>query len=116
MFDELVVVPIGFLHEHMEVVFDLDVEVYELCEELNLTMVRAETPGLHPRFVQMIRELILERTSPGSPRLALGPMVRRPMGRRRWSAGKAAAEEPEWRRTSGPDRSPFDASPCSTAP
>ncbi len=40
---------------------------------VGLTMVRAETPGLHPRFVQMIRELILERTNPGSPRLALGP-------------------------------------------
>jgi ferrochelatase len=70
---EVVIMPIGFLHEHVEVVFDLDVEVYELCEELNLRMVRAETPGLHPRFVQMVRELILERTSPGSPRLALGP-------------------------------------------
>jgi ferrochelatase len=70
---EVVIVPIGFLHDHMEVVFDLDVEVNELCETLQLTMVRAETPGLHPRFVQMIRELILERTSPGSPRLALGP-------------------------------------------
>ena len=67
------IVPIGFLHEHIEVIFDLDVEIRELCEELNLTMVRAETPGLHPRFVQMIRELILERTNPGSPRLALGP-------------------------------------------
>ena len=70
---ELVIAPIGFLHEHIEVIFDLDVEVYELCEALNLTMVRAETPGLHPRFVEMIRELILERTNPGSPRLALGP-------------------------------------------
>jgi ferrochelatase len=70
---EIVIVPIGFLHEHMEVVFDLDIEIYGLCEELNLTMVRAETPGLHPRFVQMVRELILERTSPGTPRLAVGP-------------------------------------------
>ena len=70
---ELVICPIGFLHDHMEVVFDLDVEIHELCEALNLTMIRAQTPGLHPRFVQMIRELILERTNPGSPRLALGP-------------------------------------------
>jgi ferrochelatase len=69
----VLIVPIGFLHDHMEVVFDLDVEMQELCEALNLTMVRAETPGLHPRFVQMIRELIVERTNPGSPRLALGP-------------------------------------------
>jgi ferrochelatase len=70
---EVVIVPIGFLHDHMEVIFDLDVELFELCEELKLTMVRAETPGLHSRFVQMIRELIIERTNPGSPRLALGP-------------------------------------------
>ncbi len=70
---DVLIVPIGFLHEHIEVIFDLDIEVYGLCEALNLAMVRAETPGLHPRFVAMIRELILERTSPGSPRLALGP-------------------------------------------
>ena len=70
---ELLIVPIGFLHEHIEVIFDLDVELHALCGKLNLTMVRADTPGLHPRFVRMIRELILERTSPGSPRLALGP-------------------------------------------
>jgi protoporphyrin/coproporphyrin ferrochelatase len=70
---EVVVSPIGFLNEHMEVIFDLDVEIRELCENLKLTMVRAETPARHPRFVQMIRELIIERTKPGSPRLALGP-------------------------------------------
>jgi protoporphyrin/coproporphyrin ferrochelatase len=69
---EVVISPIGFLNDHMEVVFDLDVELHELCEELNVTMVRAETPGSHPRFIEMIRELILERTSPGIPRLALG--------------------------------------------
>ena len=69
---ELAIVPLGFLQEHIEVIFDLDVEVQSLCDELKLTMIRAETPGLHPRFVQMIRELILERTNPCSPRLALG--------------------------------------------
>ncbi len=71
-FRGVVIVPIGFLHDHMEVVFDLDVEVRELCEELGLTMVRAATPGLHPRFIEMLRELILERTCPGTVRLALG--------------------------------------------
>jgi ferrochelatase len=69
---DVIVVPIGFLHDHMEVVFDLDVEVSEFCEELGLTMMRASTPGLHPRFVTMIRELILERTCPGTERPALG--------------------------------------------
>ena len=70
---EVIIVPIGFLYDHMEVVFDLDVEIRELCEELELTMVRAATPGLHSRFVRMVRELILERTAPGTERLALGP-------------------------------------------
>jgi ferrochelatase len=70
---DVVIVPIGFLHDHMEVVFDLDVEVREVCDELELTMVRASTPGLHPRFIRMIRELVLERTCPGTERLALGP-------------------------------------------
>jgi protoporphyrin/coproporphyrin ferrochelatase len=70
---EVVISPIGFLNDHMEVIFDLDVEIAELCEELHLTMIRAETPGSHPRFIEMIRELIAERVNPGSPRLALGP-------------------------------------------
>ena len=42
---EVLIVPIGFLHDHMEVIFDLDVEIQELCDALNLTMVRSETPG-----------------------------------------------------------------------
>ena len=90
---EVVIVPIGFLHEHMEVVFDLDIEICEICEKLNLTMVRAQTPGLHPRFVQMVRELILdELTSPAAVlRCHWGRTVHRPMDRRRWSAGKGAA-------------------------
>ena len=88
---DIVIMPIGFLHDHMEVVFDLDVGVRELCEELGLTMVRAATPGLHPRFVQMIRELILERTSPGTERLALG---RRPSARRPLAAGMPAGVLP----------------------
>jgi ferrochelatase len=78
---DLIIVPIGFLHDHMEVIFDLDVEVRDLCEELGLTMVRAATPGLHPRFIRMIRELILERTCPGTERFALGPDGPPPDGR-----------------------------------
>lgn len=69
---DVVIVPIGFLAEHMEVVYDLDVEVRELCEALGINMVRAEVVGCHPRFVRMIRELISERIDPACPRLALG--------------------------------------------
>jgi ferrochelatase len=70
---DLVLAPIGFLCEHMEVVYDLDVAAGELCDELGLAMVRAGLVGNHPRFVAMIRELILERIPPHPPRLALGP-------------------------------------------
>ena len=68
----VVVVPIGFLSEHMEVVYDLDVEVAALCEELGIHFVRASVAACHSRFIRMIRELILERLEPSSPRLALG--------------------------------------------
>ena len=69
---DLVVVPIGFLTEHKETIYDLDVEVGRLCEELGINMVRAATVGNHPRLVRMIRELVVERIDPSAPRLALG--------------------------------------------
>ena len=70
--DAVVLVPIGFISEHMEIVYDLDMEAAALCEELGLDMVRAGTVGCHPRFVQMIRELVAERLDPAAPRLVLG--------------------------------------------
>jgi ferrochelatase len=60
---DLVIVPIGFLSDHMEVLYDLDTEAAALCESLGIQMVRAATAGVHPQFVSMIRELILERTN-----------------------------------------------------
>ncbi len=69
---DVVIVPIGFVLEHMEIVYDLDVAVRELCEGLGLNMVRAAVVGCHPRFVQMIRELIAERIEENPIRLALG--------------------------------------------
>jgi ferrochelatase len=68
----VVVVPIGFLSDHLEVLWDLDEEAAAVARELNLPMRRAATVGAHPRFVEMIRELILERIQPGQPKLALG--------------------------------------------
>ena len=58
---EVVVAPIGFVSDHMEIVYDLDFEAQRLAKELGLTMIRAATAGTHPAFVKMIRELILER-------------------------------------------------------
>jgi ferrochelatase len=70
----VVLAPIGFISDHMEVVYDLDVEARQLCDSLELPMTRAKTVGVHPKFVGMIRELILERVNPGSERRALGSL------------------------------------------
>lgn len=69
---EIVVIPVGFISDHMEVAYDLDVEARACCDELGVRMVRAETAGTHPRFVDMIVELVEERLSPGSARPAEG--------------------------------------------
>ncbi len=68
---DVVIVPSGFLSDHMEVLFDLDTEAKDLAAELGLNLVRAGTVGSHPTFVTMIRELIEERIT-GTPRLAIG--------------------------------------------
>ncbi len=68
----VVVAPIGFVADHMEVVYDLDHEARHLASELGLTMVRAATAGVHRSFVTMIRQLIEERLDPSQPKLALG--------------------------------------------
>jgi protoporphyrin/coproporphyrin ferrochelatase len=57
----VVVAPIGFLSDHVEVLYDLDIAARRLAERLGLVMVRAATVGAHPAFVQMIRELVCER-------------------------------------------------------
>jgi protoporphyrin/coproporphyrin ferrochelatase len=70
----VVLAPIGFISDHMEVVYDLDLEARDLCDSLGLAMTRAKTVGVHPKFVGMIRELIVERMDPGAERRALGLM------------------------------------------
>lgn len=69
----VVIAPIGFLCDHVEVVYDLDVEARALCLELGLPMVRASTVGTHPRFVRMVVELVLERLH-GLPPQSVGPL------------------------------------------
>jgi protoporphyrin/coproporphyrin ferrochelatase len=54
---DAVIVPIGFLSDHMEVLYDLDTEARAVCEELGVRMVRAGTAGTHPAIVRMIAEL-----------------------------------------------------------
>jgi ferrochelatase len=70
----IVLAPIGFISDHMEVLYDLDIEVRQLCDSLGLTVVRAKTVGVHPTFIGMIRELIVERTTAGMERRALGSL------------------------------------------
>ena len=70
----VVVAPIGFVCDHMEVVLDLDVEAAALARELGLTMLRAATVGTHPAYVAMVRDLIVERMTEGAPRKALGAL------------------------------------------
>ena len=67
-----VLVPIGFLVDHMEVIYDLDHEAKQRADALGLKIARAATPGTHPLFVSMIRELIQERLNPALPKRALG--------------------------------------------
>jgi ferrochelatase len=69
---EVVVSPIGFVSDHLEVLFDLDVEARAVAEELGLRFARAGTAGTHPAFVAALRELVEERLSPQAPRRALG--------------------------------------------
>ncbi|HEV2835110.1 MAG TPA: ferrochelatase, partial [Pyrinomonadaceae bacterium] len=59
--ENVVGAPIGFVSDHMEIVYDLDYEAQNLARELGLNMVRAATAGTHLAFVRMIRELMLER-------------------------------------------------------
>jgi protoporphyrin/coproporphyrin ferrochelatase len=70
--------PISFISDHMEVLYDLDIEARQLCDSLELPMVRAKTVGVHPTFIAMIRELILEKVDPGAERRALGSLGPRP--------------------------------------
>jgi len=58
----VVIAPISFISDHMEVLYDLDIQAKQLCDSLGLPMARAKTVGVHPKFIAMIRELILERT------------------------------------------------------
>ena len=69
---DVIVAPIGFISDHMEVVWDLDHEARSYANDLGITLTRAETVGTHPAFVGMIRELIEERLGRVTVRQALG--------------------------------------------
>ena len=68
----VVVAPIGFVCDHMEVVMDLDVEACACAEGLGLGYFRARTVGTHPAYVDMVRQLVVERMSANPERPCLG--------------------------------------------
>ncbi len=74
----VVLAPIGFVSDHMEVVYDLDLVAADAGRTRGLQVVRAATPGTDPRFVAMIRELVTERLDPAASRLAVGRLTPAP--------------------------------------
>jgi ferrochelatase len=80
---DVVVVPVGFVSDHVEVRYDLDIEAAATAQRLGIRLVRAATVGAGPVFVDMVRELVVERenrengenlgTVAGLGRPALGP-------------------------------------------
>lgn len=69
----VIVCPIGFVADHIEVVWDLDHELASQAEAAGITMVRASTPNAHPRFAQMAADLIDELRYGRAPERVSGP-------------------------------------------
>jgi ferrochelatase len=65
----VVLFPVGFISDHLEVIWDLDNEARKTAEELGLAFARAGTAGTHPSFVATVRELVQERRAGSEPRL-----------------------------------------------
>ncbi|MGH3255656.1 MAG: ferrochelatase [Streptosporangiaceae bacterium] len=63
----VVVIPVGFVTDHMEVRHDLDLEAAHAADALGLVFARAATPGTDPRFASMITELVRERLAGPRP-------------------------------------------------
>ena len=70
--EHVVVSPIGFLSDHLEVMFDLDEEARQQAEKHGMSFARAGTVGTHPRFITMLRKLIEERLGRREARQAIG--------------------------------------------
>ncbi|MGV9673645.1 ferrochelatase [Nocardia sp. NPDC003482] len=66
--DAVVVCPVGFVSDHLEVIWDLDNEAAEKAQELGMSFARAATPGSDPRFAQLVAELVAEHLDGVPPR------------------------------------------------
>ena len=78
---KVLVHPIGFMFDNMEIVYDLDEEASNLADGLGLRMIRVKTAGDHPEIIGMIRSLILEQKDERVPRDCLGTMGPPEIGR-----------------------------------
>ncbi len=76
MKSDVVIAPIGFLSDHMEVLYDLDTEARAVCEEIGVKMARAKTVETHPAMIRMIAELA--EVQPGVCEPSCCPAPRRP--------------------------------------
>nr|WP_067822329.1 ferrochelatase [Nocardia inohanensis] len=65
--DAVVVCPVGFVSDHLEVIWDLDNEAAQRAAELGMAFARAATPGPDPRFAQLVADLVQEYVSDAAP-------------------------------------------------
>ena len=109
----VVMVPIGFVSDHMEVVYDLDTQAREQAEKLGLPVSRARTVGADPRFAAAIRDLVLERAASARgerpERCALGALGAAHDPVPRWTAARPCA-------TRCPPRAPTGPTPTGPTP
>jgi ferrochelatase len=71
---DVVVMPLGFVCDHMEVVLDLDVDAARRAVTAGVNMIRAATVGSHPAYVAAVRDLLVERMAGGDSRKTLGTL------------------------------------------
>jgi ferrochelatase len=71
---DAVVVPVGFISDHIEVRWDLDIEAAATAAEIGIGFARTDPPAADPRFVAMVRELVQERLDPAAERRALSQL------------------------------------------
>jgi protoporphyrin/coproporphyrin ferrochelatase len=71
-YNQVVVMPLGFVCDHMEVVLDLDIDAKNFSEEIGIAMHRAPTVGINDHFIKMVIDLIQERIAGRKDKLAIG--------------------------------------------
>ena len=72
--EKLVIVPIGFVSDHMEVMYDLDDEAKQVCDERGIAMSRAATAGVRSEVIAMVRKLVEERMGIREQKDAIGDL------------------------------------------